>query len=418
MATKKKKIRTDFIGAYGAPQAPLDLNSQQFRFTLVRPGLASVPVDGLIETVEWRDEGAVDTVNRMPILRGSVQMRKPENGNAPAVRDGDKLRCHVFWVTKWIPLWEMRLTQDRVNIEDGTWTFEAADDLNQLALGQIHARYVKKTGKRRLGWFYHEIVRDLCRRYNVPVGTITAGTERITNFDEPEKSILEVIYDALQKEIDGSGRRYVMRWGPTHYSTGKKNGQLTGRFGLEITPMRRNPMLYVFASQIRTALVGHDRRGTLATVVVATGSQKGGKKKARKKIKVKITDKRGRDRYGYIERKITLPGNVESTRKAKQLAQRSLAKGLSPIRIIEDFTHPGIATVRRGDAIRVSVPSEGYVGARGIVFVTSVVHNLSASDYTMTLTLGFLDPLDPNKIRAEREAALRAKKRKAKAKKK
>jgi hypothetical protein len=138
----------------------------------------------------------------------------------------------------------------------------------------------------------------------------------------------------------------------------------------------------------------------------------------REKVKLKaVVSKKGVQRYGYIEREQKYAYRVESKRELRLRAQRSLARSMRPVRLLENFTHPGIASLRRGDAIRVSIPSEGYIGAQGIVFVIGVTHTLSAGDYTMTMTLGLHDPMDPNKIRAEREAALRARKRAARKKK-
>jgi hypothetical protein len=67
--------------------------------------------------------------------------------------------------------------------------------------------------------------------------------------------------------------------------------------------------------------------------------------------------------------------------------------------------------VRRGDAVRIRIPSEGIRGDEGILFVVSVVHTLSAGDFNMSLDLTHIDPLDPNKLKELREAALRKQKR-------
>jgi lysophospholipase L1-like esterase len=197
----------------------------------------------------------------------------------------------------------------------------------------------------------------------------------------------------------------VIRWAPVSAKP--------LRFGLSVSMMRRNPVLFLFKDQIVSGTVGHQRRGTLATTILATGTRKvgKGKKVKHKPIKVRVTDKKGQQRYGWIERKITLPGNVESASKARTLAKRSLAKGLKPIRIVENMSHPGVATLRRGDAIRLSLPEHGFKGNAGIVFVTSVSHTLEAGSYSMSMSLGFIDPLDPDKLRKAREAALRASKR-------
>jgi hypothetical protein len=420
MATKaktkhKKKIKTDLVKTYGREETPLRLNEQEFRFAAVRPGLGTIPLDGWIESVEWNEEGSEDAteLNMIPVLRGSITLRKnhPDSpAKFPTLRDGHRLRCDVKWFGNWKPLWEMRMLNDRLSIEDGSLTFELQDDIAQLILTEGSVAYRKGKKRRKKGYRYNEIVRLICRKYHIPVGSVVAGTEW-HSYVKKDVSVLEMIQGAVEAEQKLTGRHMVIRWAPLPPAKkGKNKGKSTG-YGLSITPMRRNPILFLFKDQITAASLGHQRNGNLATTIVATGSQKSGKgkKTKRKPIKVVVRSKEGERRYGFIRREIKV-GNVEGRASARKLAKRSLAKGLKPIRIVENFSHPGVATVRRGDAIRVSIPEEGYKGKQGIVFVTSVNHSLAGGDYTMTLTLSFIDPLDPNKLRADREKALRAKK--------
>lgn len=409
--------KADFAKTYPGTVVPFDLGSTQFRFTVVRPDYGNVVVDDLVQQVEWRDEGSsydqgVD-LNAIPILRGSLTLIKPDHDGPNKLRhifNGHRLRCEVFWGSKWRPLWEMRMDTDETQLASAEWRFDLADDFTLLALTNVSARYKKGKSNHRLGWFYHEIIRDLCRTYGIPVGQLARGTHRITSFTDTDQPLLLVLTDVLQREVAATGRNYVMRWGPDS----------KGRYALNITPLRRNPILYTLSDQIRDATLARHRRATLATTVEATGAAKKGKGKgkSRQRIKVLVTDAAGFKRYGFIKRKITLPGNIDSVSAARAYARRSLAKGLTPIRLIDNVMHTGIPDVRRGDAVRVSIPDEGYVGADGIVFVSSVTHSYGNGDYTMTLTLSFIDPQDPAKLKAQREAALRAAKRKTKGKKK
>jgi len=144
MATKaktkhKKKIKTDLVKTYGREETPLRLNEQEFRFAAVRPGLGTIPLDGWIESVEWNEEGSEDAteLNMIPVLRGSITLRKnhPDSpAKFPTLRDGHRLRCDVKWFGNWKPLWEMRMLNDRLSIEDGSLTFELQDDIAQLIL--------------------------------------------------------------------------------------------------------------------------------------------------------------------------------------------------------------------------------------------------------------------------------------------
>ena len=424
VASKKtKKIRVDLVKAYAKPSAPLRLNEQRFRFTLRRPDFDDeLDIGPYLEQCEWRDEGSEDDVNAIPILRGSITLRKPHAKQTPMViRDGHLIMCEVFWYAQWRPLWEMRLTQERVTVEDGTWSWELADDMLMLAGSNGSVTYKKGRKRRKRGYKYHEIVRLVARKYHVPLGQVAKGTEWIKSFSYDDEPLLELFRLALEKERKATGRRYVMRWGPISPSTAKKaagrkqkktvkqaKAARRPQFGLTIVPMRRNPILYYFRDQITSAQVGRDRRDTLATVIVAEGRVKTGKGKNQKtkKLKIRVAAKKALKRYGYIIREIKL-GTVTSQKKARQRATRSLAKGLKPVRIIENFQHPGIAMLRRGDAMRVAIPEENYKGRSGVVFVTAVTHSVTASGYDMQLSLGFTDPMDPNKIKAEIEKAKR-----------
>jgi hypothetical protein len=418
MASKVKPLRQDLAHVYPGAALPFDLGQTQFRFTAIRPDFGNVVVDDIIETIEWRDEGpesessggSATDLNTIPILRGSVTLHKPDpdlfsNSTLRKIYNGHRLRCEVFWWDRWRPLWEMRMNTDETDIDSGEWRFDLEDDMAQLALTNISCRFKKGKKSHTRGWYYHEIVRAVCRKYGIPVGQLARGTHRIASFHEDDQPIMLVLYDALQREIDYTGRNYVMRWGP-----------YKGKFCLNITPLRRNPFLYTLSSQIRSATAQQRRRGTLATTVTMHGTAKKGHK--RTKIKVKVTDRAGAKRYGYIERTIGVPGNVDSVSEARNYAKRTLAKGLKPVRLLDNFTHTGIPDLRRGDAVRVAIPDEGYVGGDGIVFVTSAVHTYGSGDYTMTLSLSFIDPQDPKKLKAQREKALRAQKRAKKGKKK
>jgi hypothetical protein len=164
-------------------------------------------------------------------------------------------------------------------------------------------------------------------------------------------------------------------------------------------------------------------------------------------------------RFGWIRKTINF-GKVSSELELKILAKRALAQRLTPIRSAE-LNHPGIATIRRGDAIHIDIPEEGYsnvtlnalqtpkgkqpkwlissltaaeksdpslfdlsappagskptanlpalrpVANQGIAFVTSASHSVSAGSYVMDLQTSFLDVLDPAAVRAQVDKTIR-----------
>lgn len=432
-AKRAKPLHTDFEKLYARRDEELDLDSQEFRFTAIGTGILKeeqqhgspssahspkrlpkkerVAISELLETVEWRDEGNQYNLNTIPILRGTMSYRIPDPdvaGEQIVLRDGHKIRADVKWLGNWEPLWEMRIVAPPEHtIEDGTATAELADDLYLATLGQTHHRYRKGTKRRRRGWRYHQIVQDVCKRHRIPCGPLVKGTGWITNIDLDLSPPLEVIRQAALKEQEYTGRRLVICWRPDD----------NGRFCLQVRHAQRNPILYRFDEQIRQATVSPIRRAGLATAVVAVGSRKrkGGK---RHRYSVRAESKTAIARFGYIERHVQMAGNVGSRSEVVARAKHDLAKNVKPVRILSNFVTTGIAFVRRGDTVFVRIPSQGFSGQAGFVFVTSVVHSLSGDDYTMKLELTWRDPLDPNMVRAEREAAMRARKRKQHGKKK
>lgn len=403
-------IHTDFQQAYALDAEPLDLSTQEFRLTAVRPNIGPpVPIDGLIEQVEWRDEGNAYSLNTIPVLRGTMAYRQQDpsspEGSGIHIQDGHRIRCEVKWFGNWKPLWEMRiLTPPARTVEDGTTTIELADDLVLAAQSEGMFRYRAGKSRRRTGWRYDEIVVDVCRRFRIPCGPLVKGQKRYKNFhpDGQPISPLEAIRLAVQAEEDYTGRRFVISWRP----------DAKGRFCLHVTHPARNAMLYTLADQIRNATVSPVRRAQLATAVVATGTtKKRGKATSKKYVHREVNPDAVRQ-YGYIEKRVRVPGGyADGMGDVVAKAKRDLAKNLKPVRAITNFVHYGIATTRRGDTVRVSLPHEGFVGDAGFLWVVSVTHTLTPSDYTMALDLTWRDPLDPNKLRAAREKALRAQKR-------
>ncbi|MET0604404.1 MAG: hypothetical protein ABW167_20630 [Baekduia sp.] len=411
----KSTIHSDFVAAYGREASSLDLASQEFRLSAIRPDIGPpAPIDGLVEQVEWRDEGTADNLNIIPVLRGSMSVRLQDTaaGETPFVlRDGHRVRCEVKWFGAWKPLWEMRIqAPPERTVEDGTATMDLADDLVLASQSEGMFRYRAGKKRKRRGWLYHEIVIDVCKRYRIPCGPLVKGTKRLKNFAPTGQPVspLEAIRLAVEAEQGYTGKRMLIAWRPDG----------SGRFCLHVTHPVRNPLLYVFADQIRNATVSPVRRAMLATAVVATGtSKKKGKGKSKKYAHREVSAAAVKQ-FGYVERRVKLPGYADGKGDVVAKAKRDLAKNLKPVRNISNFIHYGIAFVRRGDTVEVSMPYEGFVGEQGFLFVTSVVHTLSGTDYTMSLNLTWRDPLDPNKLREEREKAMRARKRAARGKKK
>lgn len=400
---KVKPIHLDFDKLYGVPAEDFDLNSQEFRFTAIRPGVGNLNLDEILETVEWRDEGTARNLNTIPVLRGTATWRRPDSGGL-LFGEGHRVRCEVKWLGRWKPLWEMRvLKAPEVRVEDDTMSAELGDDLILASKSSGRFRYVENKKHHPHGWLYHEIVLDICKRYRIPVGFMVTGKRRFPHFDPGLVSPLEAIRQAVEKEQEYTGRRFVIAWRP--------DGD--GRFGLHITHPHRNSTIYTFGRMITSGTSSPIRRAQSATAILAIGTTKAGKHGKRRKFVHREVAASAVKRYGYIERRWHVPGNVKSRDEVIAKAKHELAKELKPVLTLTGLEHPGIAFMRRGDTVRINLPKEGFKGAAGIQFVVSVTHSLSGGQYTMSMDVTWRDPLNPNAIRSEREAALRARKRAA-----
>lgn len=380
---------------------PLPLNSQEFQFKVIRPDRTDFDIGPLIESAEWRDEGTFDNINSIPVLRGTISMRRPApddpHHGEVVIHDGYRLKCKVRWGGDWREIWEMRIQQSTIDIADGSWSFECADDLNLLSKSIYNYKFNANDHDHKKGWRYWEIVRNVCHHANIPFDhKMPKGGKWITKFSQTRISPLECIRQVVQQEIDYSGKQMTIAW---------RNGKLT------IRHLRRNPLLFTLADQLRDANIVTTRGGKIATSLQAHAHQKVKKNGSTKKvpINVHIVDKDVVKKYGFIHIEHNF-GEVNDHEQLKSLAKRYYAKNLKAVRKVTGISHYGIAYVRRGDAIQFHWPQEGYTGERSFLFVYSITHTLSGGDYTMSTDVTKIDPLDPQKLKAQREAAQRRRK--------
>jgi hypothetical protein len=122
--------------------------------------------------------------------------------------------------------------------------------------------------------------------------------------------------------------------------------------------LKRNPNLLVLREQLADAVLDRSlSSGDTASVIFAYGKLKQPNGKT-KNLQYTYTSAQAVKRIGYIQKVVDF-GSVSSFAELKILAQRTLAFRLAPIRSAE-LTHPGVATLRSGDAIRIDLPEEGY----------------------------------------------------------
>lgn len=395
---KKRQKKPNLLKLYRRERTPFDPDEQVFRITVIRrdmPLRRIVNVDGMVEVLEWRAEPG------NPVLVGQVNMRKPDLQNPPKLRDGHMLRLQVRYGGVWREVWRMRM-YDGVKGLHGAWTWQLADPMRQLQESDDEWHFTKsaKKGKPR-GWLTHEIVREVARRYRIPVGKIAEGKHYITDLSG-KMTPMQVIQKAYAIEKRANGRRFVIRW-----HKGKLN----------IVPMRRNPLMYVLKDTIEDAVIGReprDKKYATALTVRATVKGKKGSRK-REKIVVQYENKKAVARDGWIHRTIS-PDNIEDRKDAIKAAKKELRERSERKLKLEGVTHRGIALLRRGDHIRVVLPEFKFTKKRSICFISSGVWTLSGGEFTMSLDLTLDDPyVSPKEQRKDKDKKTRKEKEKASA---
>jgi hypothetical protein len=361
------------------PAADLSFGEENFRVTAFRPERKSadervVSLDAYVTGLSWEDTG--------PILTGSMVLQKGRGKRPLAINEGHRIRLEVAPELggRYQVVWEMRITDSGITASSGTHEYQLADELAWLQKSRDDWQFRKsknkkgdKKTKRPNGWLAHQIAAEVCRRYGVKVGKLAKGTKRINNLTEHNASPLDIILKAYKLERQHSGRRFVVRM-----TAGK----------LEVVALRRSKSLLLLGETLIEASIQRSLRKAFATAAHVRATVKDGKKQKHKKLEVDVVADRASKRYGYIHKTIRLDDPVHSKAEARKLAKRELAKTMRPNREVT-IEHSGIATLRRGDAVKLRLPELGVVE---IVYVKSVSHSVSAGSYNMSVTCRFSDP--------------------------
>lgn len=494
-------VDSDFEHLYGKNERSVDLFKQNIRFQARCAG-KTYDLSKVVTGATWGEEfsNAVLAASTMPIqfpLTGTLTLSKPSllqyaslmppflSANVDATNHTDQfgalgvvIIASVGYGGSWVPVWAMRVAPgqngaaEEVDLSDGSWTLQLADDLYTVGLSQQDWKFTKGKTTRKQGWRAHEIAMSVCQQDSVPVSQLARGTAwmELSPSDTTGLSPIGVINLAYQQEMKRTGKTFVIRWSaPTNkYPLG----------ALEVVPMRRNPNLLTFRSQLTEAILTRSQNADIATVIEARGRLRKATKGKSTALVCTVKSEPAIRRFGWIQ-KIVDFGTVSSMLELQIIAKRSLAYRLTPLRSAE-LTHPGIATIRAGDAIRIDLPEEGYapialaidgspaippktgrtkysatalqqaqqddpsyfglpdptalnptttgssntssqtdalftdvapvlpVADQGIAFVSSVQHTLNMGSYTIDLQTAFTDLLDPKSVQEQVDQALRA----------
>jgi hypothetical protein len=385
---KRSARKPNLRKVYQRDLEPLALEQQEFRVRLLRPSHPPMALGGLVESVTWRGDPGD------PVMHGEITVRYPDFADRQPVRRGHRVRLDVRWGGEWKEVFTMRLYKPREDPASGTITYEMHDDGYLLQLSRDEFEYRKGKKRHKKGWKCHQIAKDIARQYRIPLGRIAEGKHFIKVL-EMRGSPMQALQRAYALEKAHTGRRFVIRF---------NKGQL------DILPLQRNALLYRLGPQLTTALLSDDTDDARwATAVTVKATVKQGKKT--KKIETTIFDDPRIKKYGVIHKVKRAGPNVDSRDEARTLGKRYIAKHSEREDSLE-ITHPGIAFIRRGDAVAVRIPRVAVDDQDGIMFVASHQHSLAGGEFTMSLTLSFDDPYVPaKKRRKKKDKETRARKR-------
>lgn len=366
--------RSDAPVDYWKKSAPdVKFGRERFRMTWIPHIGKQQVIDSNVEQLDWDDSTAVMT--------GTIQLRDPSYGATPEVGLGDEIMLEVSLGGQgnWIELWRMRIVEPYRAFVARTRTHQLTNVLGWLAQSVDDFVYLADKAHPK-GWTADEIVLDIAKRYNVPVGVIAKCTHRIKRLVLMDSSPLKAIAEAYKRERAYTDRRFVIS---------ADHGKLN------VTPLRRNPRLLELGASLIDAGFRESLNTDFATALTvrATGKtvkgkdKKGHSRTTTQKILVKVSSATAVAKFGYVHRNVWAH-DADTSSEASSAGLRHIARVGLPTKELT-LTHPGIPTIRRGDAIRALLPVESL---KQVIYLTSAQHAVSANGYSMTLGVMFTDP--------------------------
>lgn len=329
-------------------------------------------VSPYVEGVTWDDASA--------ILTGSLQFR-PDPGAPIRVGVGDQfqLSCALHPGAAFNELWRMRVQQPSTDFGVPAATFDLANDLALLQRSTDDFSY--SAGKKRpQGWLAHEIALDIAHRYGLPVGVIARTTHRIKKLVMLQASPLDALAAAYKREKTYTHKRFVIQM---------YHGKLN------IIPLRRSPDLLVLGPTLIAASFQQQMGESFASEVTVRAQattqkpkdKKGKKRTSTGKIVLLVKSPAAIKKFGVVHRDVWAH-DATSVAGARNAALRHLSLVGQPEKQL-DLSHPGIPSIRRGDAIRAALPDPAL---NQVIFVTDARHTLTGATYEMGLQFTFSDP--------------------------
>lgn len=376
----------DLSRFYRFKAPPITPGDFTFMLDLLRPRQAPLSLDRMVDTLGWDDEQST--------LTGSLTAFRPkiDDPRSLPITRGMMVRCRVRWAGGTYQLWTMRTQAPQTEVETGNVTIPLIDDMVKLDTGK-RDWWFRKTKHRPFGYTCDEIGHAVAATLGVKVRVLAKGTHRF-ELKMRHATGLAVLRQAYANEKAKAGRSFVLRL---------RNGEL------EVVPLARNPVLYVLAAQIQTALITQ-KGGSAAPTTVLTGRGRIGHGKHTVPVSYTEFDRGVVNLLGYVHDTKDF-GRVDSHSDLRDQVKRELAKRL---RFNDTITiqHQGIPFILRGDGAQVGLPSEGYGGANSFVFCTRANHTVQSGVYTTQWDFTSRDPFLAQLRSDAKAAAARAAKRK------
>lgn len=311
--------------------------------------------------------------NRIPLgSKIQLQMRSPYY---PALN-----RKNVK--AKWLPYLDVYWFEKGRSADGTSRTMDVTlyDRLYWLNEFPVHALYKSDKKRKKLGWTATEIIRHICNKYKIPIGTIPKTKYKIKRI-EKKTTLLQFIRDVLAADKKGSGRT-------SNFTINMLNGKLN------IVPEKPIPFSAYYIDEDTMLESGSLRealeKDTFATRVIVTAKQVYYKKNSRGVSTRRIKQVRAvanastsiQQMYGIRPKAVTLKG-VWTSAAIKRQAKVRLAQASKPTQEFSVTTR-GIPGIWPGQ--RVFIQSR-YFGVRGLLKVTSVQYDATATTLSMQLGL-------------------------------
>lgn len=345
----------------------------EFRATVERGKESSLRLDRTIETLNWSESG-------QGVLTGSMTVHRPTRG--PRLIVGDKVRiAYTPWgQNRWQTLFIARLAKPEFSIGDDQYQYTLEDDLLRASRSKITVK-LRQDRAHPNGWRADAAIREVCRRADIPVGRLPRMKYRVKRGTWINQSPTVILANLLKHERRKTGSRYFYRW-------------VGGR--LSVVPFQRSKDLLIVGGFLQSGSYSESLPSEFATVLEAwatadDGSGKdtrGRRRHKKRKLRTRVESKNGIAKHGRIIKTVQAP-SADSVAELRKWAKRELARR-GHVKQTLTFTHPGLPTLRRGDALRVTVKRADL--DKVIVFVSEIAHSVSAGSYTMDVTVDFEDP--------------------------